>query len=240
MNEESETGPRAERGLKRVRAFLAGELVVDTRTPVLVWEWPFYPAYYLPRDDVTAALEPAADDRLDVCTAHGVAEKAARRTVVTVDGEDLDLVRVDWAAMDEWFEEDEPVYVHPRDPGVRVDVLASSRHVVMEVDGHRLVESRQPRILLETRLPPRYYVPITDVRMELLRPSSTISHCPYKGTASYWSVVLDGTVHEDLVWTYRSPLPESQKVMGLASVYTEKVDLWLDGVLQDRPRMHFV
>jgi uncharacterized protein (DUF427 family) len=148
-------------------------------------------------------------------------------------------VRLDWPAMDEWFEEDEPIYVHPRDPYTRVDILASSRHVVVEVGGQIVAESRQPRILFETGLPPRYYIPMTDVRMDHLRPSSTQTQCPYKGTATYWSLVVDGSEFEDVVWIYRSPLAESQKVAGLACFYNEKVDIILDGVRQERPRTHF-
>jgi uncharacterized protein (DUF427 family) len=141
--------------------------------------------------------------------------------------------------MDEWFEEDEPIYVHPRDPYTRVDILASTRRVVVEVDGQVVADSSQPRILFETGLPPRYYVPLTDVRMELLRPSATQTHCPYKGTATYWSLVVDGAVREDVVWIYRSPFAESQKIAGLACFYNEKVDISLDGVPQDRPHTHF-
>ena len=102
-----------------------------------------------------------------------------------------------------------------------------------------IAESHQPRILFETGLPPRYYLPLTDVRLDLLRPSDTRTHCPYKGTAAYWSVDAGGTVHEDLVWTYRTPLPESQKIAGLACFYDEHVDLYVDGELQDRPRTPF-
>jgi uncharacterized protein (DUF427 family) len=141
--------------------------------------------------------------------------------------------------MTEWLEEDEPVYTHPRDPYKRVDILASSRHVRIEIDGVTIAESSQPRILYETGLPPRYYIPLTDVRMDLLRRSDAQSHCPYKGTAGYWSVDTGQAVHEDIVWIYRTPLPESQKIAGLACLYNEKVDLYLDGELQERPRTHF-
>ncbi len=149
------------------------------------------------------------------------------------------LVRLDWAAMSEWFEEDEPVYTHPRDPYSRVDILASSRHVRVEIDGVTVADSGQPRILFETGLPPRYYLPLTDLRMDVLRPSDTQTHCPYKGMASYWSVDTGQAVHTDAVWIYRTPLPESQKVAGLACFYNETVDIYLDGELQERPRTHF-
>jgi uncharacterized protein (DUF427 family) len=109
----------------------------------------------------------------------------------------------------------------------------------VEIDGVTVAESGQPRILFETGLPPRYYLPLTDVRMDLLRPSDSQSHCPYKGTAGYWSVDTGHGVHPDVVWIYRLPLPESQKVAGLACFYNEKVDLYLDGELQGRPRTQF-
>ena len=109
----------------------------------------------------------------------------------------------------------------------------------MELDGITVAESRPPRILFETGLPPRYYLPLTDVRMDLLRPSERSSHCPYKGTASYWSVDTGRQLHSDLVWIYRYPLPESQGVAGLACFYDERVDLYLDGELQQRPHTPF-
>ncbi len=141
--------------------------------------------------------------------------------------------------MSEWFEEDEPVYTHPRNPYTRVDILASSRHVRVELDGVTLADSHSPKILFETGLPPRYYLPMTDLRMDLLTPSATQTHCPYKGTATYWSVTVGDKSYDDYVWIYRTPLPESQKVAGLACFYNEKVDLYVNGVLQERPRTHF-
>ncbi len=148
------------------------------------------------------------------------------------------LVRLDWDAMDGWLEEDEPVYTHPRDPYHRIDILASSRPVRVEVDGVTVAESGRPTILFETGLPPRYYLPLSDVRLDLLRPSETATHCPYKGTASYWSVEAGGRSRPDLAWSYRTPLPESVKIAGLVCFYTEQVDLYLDGVLQRDPRPH--
>jgi uncharacterized protein (DUF427 family) len=139
------------------------------------------------------------------------------------------LVRLDWDAMDAWFEEDEPVYTHPRSPYTRVDALVSSRHVRIEVDGTVVADSHRPVIVFETGIPPRFYLPLTDVRQDLLRPSSTQTRCPYKGTAEYYSVEVGGKVHADLVWTYRSPMPESTKIAGLVCFYDERVDLYVDG-----------
>lgn len=234
---------------KRVRAYLAGELVVDTAGPLLVWEKPYYPTYYFPLRDVRAELVPTEArehspsrgdaELLDVKAARATASGAAKRFADSPLEELRDTVRLEWSAMDEWLEEDEPVYTHPRDPFTRVDILASSRHIRVEVDGVVVAESRQPRLLFETGLPTRYYLPISDTRTELLRPSTTQTHCPYKGTASYWSLEVNGKVHEDLVWIYRTPLPESQKVAGLACFYNEKVDVYVDGVKEERPASPF-
>ena len=141
--------------------------------------------------------------------------------------------------MDAWFEEDEEVFVHPRSPFTRVDVLASSRNVRVEVDGVTVAESSSPRLLFETGLPVRYYLPKTHVRMDLLERTDTITRCPYKGDAEYWSVRAGGKVHEDLAWSYPTPLDESRKVTGLICFYSEKVDIYVDGELQERPTSKF-
>ncbi len=215
---------RTEDGAKRVRAFLGGRLVADTRRPKLVWEGPWYPAYWLPEADVDLPALP---------------EAAVRRPAPEAAGVLAGHVHLVWDAMDAWFEEDEEVYVHPRNPYTRVDVLASSRHVLVRVGGEAVAESRKPTLLFETGLPVRYYLPATDVRRDRLRPSDSTSRCPYKGTATYWSVEAGGETYPDLAWTYRTPLPEAIKVAGLICFYNEKVDLVIDGELQHRPRTKF-
>jgi uncharacterized protein (DUF427 family) len=249
MDTNARGSVRVEPGRKRVRAYLAGRLVADTRHPSLVWEIPYYPAYYLPLGDVTAELVPTGKtehspsrgeaELYDVRAGGHVAEGAARRYPDSPLAAIRDLVRFEWAAMDEWLEEDEPVYTHPRDPYHRVDILHSSRHVRVEVDGVTVADSVRPVILFETGLPPRYYLPLSDIRTDLLTPTDTQTHCPYKGTAGYWSVDTGHGAHADLVWVYRTPLPESQKIAGLACFYDEKANVYLDGELQDRPRTHF-
>jgi uncharacterized protein (DUF427 family) len=235
---------RVETGHKRVRAYLDGELVADTLAPLYVWEKPMYPAYYIratlaPTGRTEHSPSRGEAELLDVVTGRSVASAAALRYPDSPIAELRDAVRLDWSAMSEWFEEDEPVYTHPRDPYTRVDILASSRHIRVELDGEVLADSRSPRILFETHLPPRYYLPVTDLRTELLTPSATQTHCPYKGTAAYWSMTINGSTYDDFVWIYRSPLPESQKITGLACFYNEKVDIFIDDVLQERPHTHF-
>jgi len=237
---------RVEHSRKRVRILLAGELVADTTAPILVWEVPYYPTYYIPASDVVAKLTPVGADahpRLGEAEVFTVevpggssAERAARKYPASPARQLQDAVRFEWDAMTEWLEEDEPVYTHARDPHTRVDILASSRHVRVEIDGVTVADSRSPRILFETGLPPRYYLPLSDIRAELLRPSETHTHCPYKGTASYWSVDTGAGLHRDMVWIYRTPLPESQKIAGLAAFFDEKADVFIDGVPQRRPQ----
>jgi uncharacterized protein (DUF427 family) len=238
-----------EQGQKRVRAYLSGEVVFDTSRPMLVWEVPYYPSYYIPSEHVRAELVPNGDTRhsaglgdaqyLDVKIGTDVAASGAWRYCDSPIPELRDLIRFEWDALSEWFEEDEPVYTHPRNPYTRVDILTSSRRVEVFVNEVKVADSQRPVILFETGLAPRYYFPLTDVRTDLLRSSDTETHCPYKGMANYWSLDVGGQLFEDFVWIYRAPLPESQKIAGLVAFYNEKVDLYLDGTLQERPRTKF-
>ena len=241
---------RTEPGAKRVRAYLGGSVVADTIHPVLVWEVPYYPAYYFPADDVrTDLLEPdggidhspsRGDGQTFTVTAGGKrAPGAAVRYQDSPIPELRDLIRLDWGAMDAWFEEDEEVFTHPRDPHTRIDILPSSRHVRIEVDGVTVAESSSPTLLFETGLPVRYYLAKTHVQLHLLSHSDSRSHCPYKGEAEYWSVKIGDTVHDDRAWSYPTPLPESLGVAGLIAFYDEKVDVFVDGVLQERPSTKF-
>ncbi len=243
-------GIRIEPGTKRVRVYLGGQVVADTVHPVLVWEVPYYPTYYFRVDDVRTELLEAdggvqhspsrGDGRTFAVSAGGrSAQRAALRYADSPIEELRDLVRFDWHSMDAWFEEDEQVFTHPRDPYTRVDILVSSRYVRVDVDRATIAESTSPRMLFETGLPVRYYVPKTHVRMDLLTPTASVSHCPYKGQAEYWSVRAADGVHEDLAWSYRAPFAESQKIAGLIAFYNENVDIYVDGVLQDRPVTKF-
>jgi uncharacterized protein (DUF427 family) len=241
---------RIETGAKRVRAYLGGAVVADTTRPVLVWEVPYYPTYYFPLADVRAevlqpdggiAHSPSRGDGRTLTVRAGTKEMpgAALRYEDSPIEELRDLIRLDWGAMDAWFEEDEQVFTHPRDPYTRVDILPSSRHVRVEIEGVTVAESTSPRLLFETGLPARYYLPKTHVRLDLLIPSDTVTHCPYKGQAEWWSVRTGDTIHEDMAWSYRTPLPESQKIAGLIAFYDEKVDVYLDGERQPRPSTKF-
>jgi len=242
---------RIEPGSKRIRAFLGGEVVVDTTRPLLVWEVPYYPTYFFPAADVRTDLllesdggvspSPSRGEGLTFTVAAGGKEAwgAALRYEDSPIEELNGLIRLEWGAMDAWFEEDEEVFTHPRDPYTRVDILPSSRHVRVEVDGETIAESASPRFVFETGAPVRHYIPKTHVRMELLTPTDTVSHCPYKGRAEYWSVRAGDAVHQDVAWSYPTPLPESQGIAGLIAFFDERVDTYVDGVRQERPSSKF-
>lgn len=250
MEPSKQRNIKIEQGAKRVRTYLGGHVVADTTRPFLVWEIPYYPAYYIPAEDVRGELlTPTGETNHSTSRGDGTlftikagdseAPNAAWQYEDSPIEELRDLVRFDWNAMDAWFEEDEQVYTHPRDPYKRVDILASSRHVRIELDGVTLAESSQPRILFETGLPQRYYLPKTDARLDLLVPSDKETHCPYKGTAGYYSVPRSPEAGKDVAWWYPTPLPESQKIAGLICFYDERVDVYIDGEKQDRPKTPF-
>ena len=233
-----------------MRGYRSGHKVVDTIAPVQVWEIPYYPAYYIPAADVDLQVlsengqqrhSPSRGDAklFDLTVAGSTVTDAAWTYADSRIPELNGLIRFEWEAMDSWFEEDEEVFVHPRSPYVRVDILASSRHVRVLVDDEIVADSVRPTLLFETNLPTRYYFPQTDVRLELLTASDAVSHCPYKGSARYWSVVTSDNVHSDLAWSYPTPLAESQKIAGLVAFYNEKVDIEVDGVMLERPRTKF-
>lgn len=200
---------------RRMRALLGGEVVADSRRGVLLYEHGRLARYYFPSADVRADVAAAGH-------AHGWD---------ALDG----FVHLDWDAMDEWLQEDEPAIGHVRDPYHRVEVLDTSCHVVVSRDEVRLAESRRARVLYETSLPPRWYLPADDVAADLV-PSEIRTTCAYKGHASYWSLQTPGGAIENVVWTYRDPLHDAERVRDRLCFFNEQVDLDVDGERQERPR----
>ena len=149
-------------------------------------------------------------------------------------------VRFEWNALDAWYEEDEQVFVHPRNPYVRVDALRSSRPIRAQLDGVVLAETTSPVFVFETGLPTRYYIPRIDVDFDHLVPTDTVTECPYKGrTSGYWSVRAGGAIQSDLAWTYDFPTRQLLPIAGMIAFYNEKIDHVVDGTLLDRPSTHF-
>jgi uncharacterized protein (DUF427 family) len=150
-----------------------------------------------------------------------------------------DLVKIDFASVDKWFEEDTPIYVHPKDPFKRIDILQSTRPIRVKVGGKTIADTTSSAHLYETGLPCRYYLPLTCIDATVLRPSTTRTACPYKGEAEYYHVEVDGKVYEDVVWYYNRPLLESARIEGLVCFYNEKVEIEVDGELLETPTTVF-
>lgn len=235
---------------RRIRAELAGTTVLDTTQALYVWEWPFYPQFYIPAGDVDppALTQQQATHRLSRGTVANVGLKApgverpraGHRFLESSISELVDTIRFDWDALDAWFEEDEQVFVHPRSPYVRVDALRSTRRVRIELDGALLAESGSPVMVFETGLPTRYYVDRSAVVFPRLRRSDTITACPYKGqTTAYWSVATGEHLYPDLAWSYHYPTRQLLPIAGLVAFYDEQVDVFVDDVKQPRPKTHF-
>jgi len=243
LRHELEASPRW------VRVRFAGQFVADSGRVLLLREPGRIPVYYFPRADVRAdALAPAG--HTGPCAREGgaacwsvrvgdrIAEHAAWSYPTPPPERALlrDHVTFEWSKMDAWFEEDDEVYVHARDPYKRVDVLHSSRHVKVVVAGQVVADTRRPAVLFETGLPTRYYVPRADVRMDLLESTDTETACPYKGVANYYSLRGGDAGGRDIAWYYRHPIQECGKIENLISFFDERVDLYVDGQLQVRPR----
>jgi uncharacterized protein (DUF427 family) len=235
---------------RRVRAFLGGAVVLDTVRALYVWETPKYPQYYIPFADVNPAV--LVDEEHPEHLSRGPARRyglrvgeTARPGVAHVYGDDAlaglaGTVRFEWAALDAWFEEDEEVFVHPRDPYSRVDALRSKRTIRIELDGVLLAESSCPVMVFETGLPTRYYLDRTAVHFDHLVPTQTVTSCPYKGkTSGYWSARIGDELHPDVAWAYDFPTGQLLAIAGLIAFYNERVDLTLDGERLERPMSHF-
>ena len=235
---------------KWVRVLAGGETIVDTKRALLLRETGHTPVYYLPMDDVRMEfLEPT--DRSSHCPYKGdatywtlkvgdkVEENAVWSYPVPLDAEAPDLsghVAFYWNKFDAWYEENEQVYVHARDPYKRIDILPSTRHVSVAINGETVADTHAPTLLFETGLPVRYYIPVLDVRQDLLTPTEKQTACPYKGQAAYYSVRGGGELLDDVAWYYRYPIAEAHGIAGMVAFFNELTDITVDGELQERPK----
>lgn len=210
---------------RRVRAVFGRELLLDTTAGMLLHESNLMPTLYVPDADIDESFLEATDHTTH-CPFKGDASYWTVRTKRNT-GENVmwaypdPLAGAEWLKgyravyfnrMDAWFDEDERVEGHLRDPYHRVDVRRSSRQVVVRAGDLVLAESGRPMVLSETGLPNRYYLPPADVRTDLLVSSTTTSICPYKGEASYWSLRDGDRTIADVAWGYQSPLNDALRV----------------------------
>jgi uncharacterized protein (DUF427 family) len=244
--------PFIEPSPRHVRVKFGGTIVADSKHPLLLCRYgpgtlPGYlPTYYFPQEDVRM-------DTFEACTPAEQGDPVDYRTIRIGDHvadhaawivrqppselpELLNYVSFRWEQMDAWYEEEDEVFVHARDPYKRVDVLASARYVQVMLDGVTLADTRRPFLLFETSLPTRFYIPREDVRMNLLTPTTYTSRCPYKGVAQYWSADVDGRTVDNIVWSYPDPIPENPRIKELLCFFNERVDLVVDGRLLPRPQ----
>jgi uncharacterized protein (DUF427 family) len=109
--------------------------------------------------------------------------------------------------------------------GHTITITPSNVHIEVAVNGTMVAESDRPVLLDETGLPTRYYLRPEDVRIELLRPTSFHTTCPFKGEASYWSLVLGDEVFDGIVWSYQTPIAGAEDIAGLMCFYPERVQM---------------
>lgn len=227
-----------------VRGTVGGVTVVDSRHPVLIWqERPPTPFYAFPRADVGAGL-------LTPATSPPVIRRtgAARWFDLTVGDTRLPLVAweydlddlaghvgFDFGRIEHWYEEEEEIFVHPRDPHGRVDAMPSSRHVQVRIGDDLVADSRRPVVLFETGLPTRYYLPADDVDLTRFARTDDHTRCPYKGEASYWTYTGDADVPRNVLWFYPEPIAAVAAIKDRLCFYNEFVDIVVDGEPQERP-----
>ncbi len=232
----------------RLRGFFAGDVVFDTIGAKLLYETAHLAVYYVPEEDLQHDLLEPSETKTR-CPHKG---EASYRSLRVGDRFEEDAVwtypepiapaaflaghaAFYWGKLDEWWVEDEQVFGHPRDPYHRIDTYRTTRPVRVSVDGAVVAASTRAVALFESGLPPRFYLPVEDVRMELLEPSEKTTRCAYKGVASYWHVRAGDALHEDLAWTYAEPERDGQSIRDLICFFNERVDLEVDGLAQERP-----
>jgi uncharacterized protein (DUF427 family) len=232
---------------KWVRVFLGGETVADSKDTLLLRAEGQLPVYYFPPQDVRMAwLEPVESSEVAAQGEGPWPDPPQQKRVYTVRGDDrvaksaawqvaasdahpelADRVAFAWQAMDAWFEEDHQIRVHPHDPYHRIDVRPSSRHVRIGLHGETVAETRRPVLLFETGLPPRYYIPPTDVRRDMMEEGTRTTHCGYKGTGTHVSFRVGDDLVENIAWHYRFPNPGYELIQDLYAFYQERIDDFL-------------
>lgn len=234
-----------------IRVKFGEKIVVDSRNAVLLiaYDKQFRIRYYFPLEDVKTEYFEESDykgrDGKYKYWHIRIGERFEKNAAYTVvdppeDVSDIKgLIGFKWNAIDHWYEEEEEIFIHPRDPYKRIDIIDSSRQIKIVVDGQVIAETSKPRLLFETGLPVRYYIPIKDVNFEFIVKSDLHTGCPYKGTASYYSIKTDKNIHKNVVWYYPDPIEESARIKNYVCFYNEKIDIYEDGVLLQRPETPF-
>jgi uncharacterized protein (DUF427 family) len=202
---------------RRIRGFAGGDAVVDSVRAKMLHVQRSLPVWVFPAEDVRL-------DRLADRDAWTYSEGLAKG-----------MIGVRWDAVDRWFEEEEEVIIHVRDPYHRIELRETSRLVTVELDGVTLAQSSGPLALFEAALPTRWYMPLEDVRAELIANSAVRTGCAYKGWAEYRDVRVASRIEPFLAWQYSQPLRGMERIKGLVCFFNERIDLRVDNELQERP-----
>jgi uncharacterized protein (DUF427 family) len=218
---------KAEPTPRWIRAVVDGRTIADSKNAYLLLGGGL-PMYLFPANDVAAGAlsdTTSTEDRpgLGAVEHRSIQVNGSARPgaiVITRTGPGFEAIRgmvgFEWESIDHWYEEEEEIYRHPRDPYHRVDAIRSSRHVVVTVDGKEVANTKRPVLLFETGLPTRYYIEQADVNLDLLEETDTSSRGPYKGQASYWK--MKGA-DRDIAWAYLNPIDEILKITGLIAFF---------------------
>lgn len=210
---------------RRIRAVLAGRAIADSERAMLLHESNIFPVVYLPQDDVAMELL-TMTDRTTHCPFKG---DASYWTITAGDTVAADAawsyetpiesaawlqgyLAIEWSRMDRWFDEDDEIFGHIRDPYHRVDARPTSRHIQVRIDGRVVADTTSAFVVSETGAANRHYIPSADVRADEFTRSETTTHCPHKGDSVYWHHDESGTI--DVAWSYPTPLEEASRVAG--------------------------
>ena len=237
----------------RIRAYFGGKPLADSSRALLVRESPFKMNYAFPQGDVQMSFltkldkEPESPSKGRILSYHiddgsgSRAEKSAYAYPDLKEGRPnlRGYILLNWNAMDSWYEEEEEMLGHPRDPFTRIDVRKSSKHVVVKFNDTVIADSSNPRILLETGLPIRYYIPESDIHWDYLVPIEKTTVCPYKGKSKYWSIQVKGEEAPETAWAYPEPLQDAERVKGTVCFYQEKLSVYVDDQPQEQPPSYF-
>lgn len=231
---------------RRIRALLGDQVVVDSTRANLLHESNLLPQLYFPRSDIRIDLLETSRRRTH-CVFKGdaayesvrVGEQFAENAVWTYPNPTISTAwltghsAIHWDSMDAWFDEDEEVFGHIRDPYHRIDIRRTSRHVRIDVGDTIVASSRRALLLSETGLPNRFYLPPADIHAEYLIPSAKHTVCAYKGNASYRTLHINGTVIRNAAWFYPEPLQDARQIANHLCFFADGVHIWVDAKLLD-------
>ncbi|KAH8552397.1 hypothetical protein BGW37DRAFT_488864 [Umbelopsis sp. PMI_123] len=235
-----------EKSPRWIRGYLGDTKIVDSKNTYLIWEGATpYPNWAFPTQDIAGLVknnhvdggkEGLRGQWFNVKTGDKTVENFGFVIKNDTPGfieEANELVVVELSKLDKWLEDDEQVIGHAADPYHRIDARLSSRHVKVVIDGVTIAETQNAVFLYESALITRYYINTIDVkRLDLFRPSTLNTVCPYKGVSSYFSATVNGKDYPNIAWTYFEPFAGLEKITGRWAFYNEKLDIYVDGEKQ--------